>query len=290
MAHQQHDPLNTLALSAHATVVRINYRLSQKEPYPKPIHDILASYDWILKHLLPATRNDDSPYKSDLLKLGVCGELIGGSLASMLALTECHVHRPGISATALGNPIVDWNSPFELPVFDDTNELDKQLIALRKKSFTNAETRYDPFASPLLFFRTPAFELPVPAYHSGFSSPPPATSNPESPAERDPSLSAPTPQRRFHRKYPPPGSGLRIPTTRIDVGLMNPLREQGMEIARLMQRSVDIYEHEEGGYHGASDEAQRRVRVVERAGKGLWGEGEMVEVGAWFGEVLRGRG
>ncbi|KAI4172769.1 MAG: hypothetical protein LQ343_003361 [Gyalolechia ehrenbergii] len=282
LTHQKHDPLNTLAFSAHAIIVHINYRLSQKEPYPKPIHDVLASYDWILKHVLP-TNHNDSPYRPQGPKLGICGELMGGSLAAMLALTECPVNKPGISATSLGNPIVDWSTPFDAPNFDPTNDFDEDIGFLRRDSFANLEHRYDPFASPLLFFRTPAFELPTPAY--GFSS---LTSKPE-PPERDspPTL---TPQRRSHRKYPLADSGLRLPSTRIDVGQTNPLREQTMEFAHLMQRSVDLYERGNGGYRGASDEAQRRVKVVEREGKGLWGEGEMMEVGTWFGEVLRAEG
>ncbi|KAL8940520.1 MAG: hypothetical protein Q9216_002770 [Gyalolechia sp. 2 TL-2023] len=282
--HQQHNPLNTLALSAQATIIHINYRLSPKDPYPKPIHDVLASYDWILKHLLATTHND-SPYKPHLPKLGICGELVGGSLASMLALTECHVDKRGISATALGNPIVDWSSPFDTPHSSHADDFDRRIVALRSNSFSNPQQRYDPFASPLLFFRTPAFELPTPAYN-GIS--PPTTSKSE-PSELDspPSL---TPQRRSHRKYPPADSRLRLPNTRIDVGETNPLREQAVEISQLMQRSVDLYERGEGGYRGASDEAQRRVKVMEREGKGLWGEGEMMEVGAWFGEVLRSRG
>ncbi|KAL8723480.1 MAG: hypothetical protein Q9225_000213 [Loekoesia sp. 1 TL-2023] len=280
--HFNHDPLNVLALSAHATVVHIGYRLSKKDPYPKPIHDVLASYDWILRHLIHPNHNDISD-PSHTSRLGVCGELIGGSLAAMLALTECHTSKPGITATALSNPIVDWTPPLPKPPPNEGSPLDRHLFSLREQSFAEPEHRYDPFASPLLFFRTPAFELPTPTY--GFS-PLLHESSPKQSSD-DEKTSASIPKRRSHRKYPPLDSGLRLPLTTIEIGETAPLRDQGIEFAQVMQRSVDLYERGEGGYRGASDEARQRVRVVEREGKGLWGEREMMEIGAWFGEFGR---
>lgn len=53
-----------------------------------------------------------------MARLGVCGELMGGSLAAMLALTECRVGESRIVAVALGNPIADW------VFFDDLPEVD----------------------------------------------------------------------------------------------------------------------------------------------------------------------
>jgi hypothetical protein len=50
--------------------------------------------------------------------MGVCGELIGGSLATMLALTECRLGESRIAAAAVNNPIVDWVFPDQLPVVD----------------------------------------------------------------------------------------------------------------------------------------------------------------------------
>ncbi|KAJ4345971.1 hypothetical protein N0V95_005836 [Ascochyta clinopodiicola] len=48
-------------------------------------------------------------------RLGVCGELMGGSIATMLALTECRVGESRIAAAAVNNPIVDWVFPDDLP-------------------------------------------------------------------------------------------------------------------------------------------------------------------------------
>ncbi|KAI4118852.1 MAG: hypothetical protein LQ345_001142 [Seirophora villosa] len=284
------NPLHTLALSANATVVHIDYRLSAQTPYPKPIHDLLASYDWILAHLLPSSSSNPAP------NIGVCGEHAGGSLAATLALTECHAHKPGgITAAALGNPVVDWTSPFKPPHTTTKNHttndnspnrpdssLTKNLAALRARSFAQPQHQHDPFASPLLFFRTPAHDLsPSPSSSSSSSS------QNELPAgdnnDEDNDAIPPPPKRLSHRKYPPVEAlHLRLPRTRILLGETHPLREQGLEFARLMRRSVELY-----GGGGSEGQAEERVQVMRREGDGMWGEREVGETGAWLGEVLR---
>ncbi|KAL1801151.1 hypothetical protein ACET3X_001493 [Alternaria dauci] len=103
--------ITTLQESSTATVVRINYRASSVHPYPAPCHDVLLGYDWVCEHLL--IDEFSRPYDA---RLGVCGELVGGSLATMLALTECCSKESRIGAAAVNNPIVDWVFPDELPV------------------------------------------------------------------------------------------------------------------------------------------------------------------------------
>jgi acetyl esterase/lipase len=101
----------TLQESSTATIVRINYRASSVHQYPTPCHDVLLGYDWVREHLL--IDEFKRPY---LARLGVCGELVGGSLATMLALTECRAGESRIAASAINNPIVDWVFPDDLPV------------------------------------------------------------------------------------------------------------------------------------------------------------------------------
>lgn len=50
-----------------------------------------------------------------IVRMGVCGELMGGSLAVMLALTECRAGESRIAAASVNNPIVDWVFPDDLP-------------------------------------------------------------------------------------------------------------------------------------------------------------------------------
>ncbi|RMZ68370.1 Alpha beta hydrolase fold-3 [Pyrenophora seminiperda CCB06] len=102
--------ISTLREASAATVVRINYRASPEHQYPTPCHDVLLGYDWVRDHLL--VDEFQRPY---LARLGVCGELVGGSLATMLGLTECRLGESRIVAAAVNNPLVDWVFPDELP-------------------------------------------------------------------------------------------------------------------------------------------------------------------------------
>lgn len=98
-----------LRASSAATVVRINYRASPQHQFPTPYHDVLYGYDWIQENML--VDEAQNPYAA---RLGVCGELMGGSIASMLALTECRVGESRIVAAAVNNPIADWVFPDSL--------------------------------------------------------------------------------------------------------------------------------------------------------------------------------
>ena len=107
---EQNRIIDLLRQCTGATVARINYRASSSHPYPTPCHDTLAGWDWIRENLL---RHDlDSPSPA---RLAVCGELVGASLATMLALTECRLGQTRIAAAAVNNPITDWVFPDDLP-------------------------------------------------------------------------------------------------------------------------------------------------------------------------------
>ena len=278
-------PLSTLALSADATVVSINYRLSRGIPYPTPIHDVLAGYDWVQKHLVRQDVKLDSAYPSARTsRIGVCGELIGGSLATMLALTECRARRPTISAAAMGSPIVDWTALFPSETGEAGSLSENSLLQLRDDIFPKPDHYHDPFASPLLFFRTPSTSLPNPYGQEFLESAPDPSSDPYALGEDVPSQ--PDRLRRSHRKYPPPGSALRLPHMRIEVGRQSGLREQGEDLRQRLLKSVKYWEEE--AYGALVKKALlEKIDLVEREAVGLWGEREVAEVGAWFGEVLR---
>ena len=282
------DSLSLLSLASNATIVRVRYRHA---PYPGPIHDCLAGYDWVLKNLVRRTGEDND----HLLRpgIGVCGELVGGSLAAMLALTECQVGKSSISAAVIGNPIADWTgftSPKEKsqlsePIatskraakpepeswtdFADNNTMSTSLLlSLRQKFHPNPASQHDPFASPLLFFRTPSIELP-----SLFQV---DETEPQSYILK----------RRSHRKYPPQNSNLRLPKLRVELGQESPLGDQGMEFAELAARSVGLHEYGDG-VRDNEQRARERVEVVRRPGTGLWGNEELEQVGVWFANALR---
>ncbi len=288
----------------------MNYRLSSMHPYPNPIHDVLAGYDWIKAHLGQGTaappRNTSG---TQARKIGICGELIGGSLAGMLALTECHVGMQGIGAAVLGNPTSNWtnlfapdqdpdaNGPTSLQ-HDPSNKIAassaashegptiESLLLLRETIFPNPATFFDPFASPSLFFRTPGSDLPPrvnPLLAREESSSEDGSSSESSSSEPD----APEPGkrlRRFHRRYPP--LNLRLPRIRVDLGKQNILQEQGIEFVELMRRSVVMTRGKDHPKMEKTD-GKDQIELLEREGLGLWSEKEANDIGQWFAGVLR---
>ncbi|KAF2760191.1 alpha/beta-hydrolase [Pseudovirgaria hyperparasitica] len=132
------DPLNddhaasALSESAEATVIRINYRSGPAHPFPTPIHDVLTGYDWVLENLV----SPDPQYMRKPAKLGVCGELFGGTLATALALTECRLGGHRIGAAVLDSPIVDWLFPNP-----SDQDVDPQLEDLESQSQEGDDVR-----------------------------------------------------------------------------------------------------------------------------------------------------
>lgn len=321
------DLLPSIALSSNATIVRLNYRLSAQHPYPNPIHDVLAGYDWIKSHLCQGTTSvDGSPKLDQARRIGICGELIGGSLAGMLALTECHTDEQGISAAILGNPIADWTSIF--PVDEDTNVNGRarsqlyntersqasedsfhdsptidSILRIRKEIFPQAAKFFDPFASPSLFFCTPAMELSStsnllsPSDDEASSS---SSSASSSSTELGDSQVSNSKKRRHRRTYPPSShTNLQIPRIRIEVGKENIVHDQGVELAQLIRKSMrspkleHYYNNDknqeqpaEKGEGSSNEEQERRELLFEREGPGLWAEKEAHEVGQWLGRRL----
>ncbi len=232
-------------------------------------------------------------------KLGVCGEFVGGSLASMLALTECFPRKQGISAAGIGNPVADWTSlDFEgkdtnassLPRCKSTMETlrasttrwasdepltTKSLLLLRDRIFVKNDRYFDPFASPLLFFCGPSFDLPAESHHEA--------SDPTAEQPRDDTVAL-VKKRLSHRVYPPRYSELRLPKMRVELGNESILMDQGLKFVELMRRSVRLWEYGKLDIH---NDGSDRIALVERTKAGWWKEGEIVELGTWFAEAFR---
>lgn len=301
------------------TVAQVNYRLSSKFPYPTPIHDVLAGYDWIIEHLLPK-RSITRPGRSDHVgRIAVVGELIGGSLATMLALTECRRGEPGVTAAAVNSPIVDWVLP------EDIDESAESLLQARQDFFAKPAAYFDPFASPILFFRTPGAEVPVikpemddmtclsmieredfyrqQMMLSGIS-------NEESPPTE------PTAKKKAPRLFPSKNLNLELPSLYASCGTTPPLRDQALELTQAMRKSIarshkahltraagfgrkalqdnelDQMDEEELRVRQASEDmAQQKVILNQQAGSGLWdqtpaGRRRMGDAVAWLREKL----
>ena len=263
----------------------------------------MSGYDWVRKTLA----RGHTAYQGPIIatkpsNIGICGELAGGALATMLAVTECSsthedLEPQGISALAVGNPILDWtaliprdpkpnisqaqffrngdNSPRGA---DNDSLTTNGLCNVRDAFFSNAATYFDPFASPLLFFCSPRTELPDevdPFIEYGLLNGVP---------EEECYPVPPVVKRRSPLRYPPPGSNLMLPWTKVEVGNDCILAEQGAYLVKMMRRSF-----ENSGADRVADvnNVKRDFEIVRRDGIGLWDEKHALEIGRWFGEKLR---
>lgn len=295
------ESLSSLALSANAIVAHLHYRFNaDRDPWPAPLHDVLAGYDWVVRHLATS----DAGYNF----VGVCGELIGGTLAAALALTEGR-HRlakaPHVAAAVIGNPIADWTgmyqvrrpaqlappeqdakpggkkksrkatpavSSWEANAFSDQLNVDA-LLRARNQLFKSPQHCFDPFASPLLFFRTPSVELPA----SSRRPDPMEELFAEINGRAAPStLSSAMKRRRGHRRHPPADSDVELPYTRLWLGEESILKDQGLELARGIDRNVE---------RQAADVSER-IDVKFMPGLGLWRNEDIANIGRWFGHML----
>ena len=221
----------------------------------------------------------------------------------MLALTECFhtpekLERQGISALAVGNPILDWTalvkseatqSSLEAGNVRKSNGFQRgaksdflsanDLCDIRDTYFSKPEHYFDPFASPLLFFRTPGCEIPDTNVRL-------TEHNLLNGGLEDENVLSPTvKKRRSARKYPPMGSNLLLPWTRMDVGKDCVLKDQAMDIIEMMRKSFRRSEVE--SIADTKNVVDRDFEILEAEGVGLWDERHTFEIGQWFGEQLR---
>nr|OQO22981.1 hypothetical protein B0A51_08260 [Rachicladosporium sp. CCFEE 5018] len=262
------DVLNAQALRSSLpwTVVQLNYRLSQAHPYPAPIHDVLAGYDWIQEHLLPKRSVARPGRSAHVGQLAVFGELIGGGLATMLGLTECRRGEASVVAAAVSNPLVDWVFPQDCEAGHAKSSVAKfgsqhpgvtavDLLNTRAGLFRKPADYFDPFVSPILFFRTAGTEPPLPIAPtvtdeleqlslldredffreqqllSGISNTPPA------PLAKFNSLSLVT-KRKASRMFPSKDLKLILPSFHISTGTTSPLLDQAKELSSALRKSV----------------------------------------------------
>ncbi|KAK3700915.1 hypothetical protein LTR37_015718 [Vermiconidia calcicola] len=180
----------------------------------------------------------------------------------MLALTECRYGQPGIVAAALSNPLVDWVSPEgtadlngnNTALHSDTAVYDFSGIArLRPQLFTKPEKYFDPFASPILFFRSPGYGVPpapahVPlddmtnlsklereeAYRREI-----AVTEIEGPAtDMDlPDGDVVQTKRKASKRFPSKALGLKLPHFHISTGMRSPLADQARELTHMLRQS-----------------------------------------------------
>ena len=269
MESKEHDvsTVTTLKANLDCPIVQINYRLGREQQFPLPIHDVLAGYDWIQNHMLPKRAITRAGRSEHVGKVAVCGELIGGGLATALALTECRVGQPGIMAAAVNNPLVDWASVKEstsktgkLYSKAPAKEADeiklgvREILNLRKTVFKKPDQYFDPFASPILFFRSAGVEVPQPALNELLDDMEQLTMLEREQAHPGEHSTSDTPvgncmrqdgsddqaeesKRKASRRFPSKALGLRLPPFHISAGVSSPIREQANELTHMLRQS-----------------------------------------------------
>ena len=238
---------------------------------------MLSGFDWIVENLLLRRGITRTGRAESVGQMAVCGEEIGGGLATVLAVTECRVGQPGIVAAAVSNPVVDWvslnqvskpkarlsvskkSSPQESAV---RMEVDS-LLRLRRSLFRKPEDYFDPFASPILFFRSAGAEVPPPPQNirvddleqlsllqreeqhreqPGVTTDQAYTSS-KANDQRHSTL------RKASRRFPSKALGLRLPQFNISTGSASPLRDQAEELTHVLRQSfVRQGKHATPGY------------------------------------------
>ncbi|KAK5126886.1 hypothetical protein LTR08_004553 [Meristemomyces frigidus] len=241
----------------------------------------------------------------------------------MLAVTECQIGRPGIVAAAVNNPVVDWididnddDSSIVPPSLRSTmnasDDLSSQLCQLRKGMFLKPEHYFDPFASPLLFFRSAGQDLPYtqPAapqdelellafleredFHreqlilSKISNVQPIKEFAAAVWKEDKAA------RKISNRYPSLALRLRLPPFDISAGAASPLKGQASELTQRLRKSylqqavaagfgrkvllddeLDQLNDEEKMERKARDaEIRKKAKLTQYEGLGLWDASE----------------
>jgi len=97
-----HDPIGrALANSGACRVVSVDYRLAPEHPFPAALDDALAAVEHIGTHA--------AEFGIDAVRLGICGDSAGGTLAAATAQTVARLGSPRLALQLLICPILDYS-------------------------------------------------------------------------------------------------------------------------------------------------------------------------------------
>ena len=97
-----HDPIGrVLANSGACRVVSVEYRLAPEHPFPAALDDALAAVTHIGAHA--------AEFGIDGMRLGICGDSAGGTLAAATAQTVARIGSPRLALQLLICPILDYS-------------------------------------------------------------------------------------------------------------------------------------------------------------------------------------
>ena len=97
-----HDPIGrALANSGACRVVSVDYRLAPEHRFPAALDDALAAVRHIGAHA--------AEYGIDGMRLGICGDSAGGTLAAATVQTVARIGSPRLALQLLICPILDYS-------------------------------------------------------------------------------------------------------------------------------------------------------------------------------------
>ena len=101
-----HDPIGrALANSGACRVVSVDYRLAPEHPFPAALDDALAAVRHIGAHA--------AEYGINGMRLGICGDSAGGTLAAATVQTVARIGSPRLALQLLICPILDYSRSTE---------------------------------------------------------------------------------------------------------------------------------------------------------------------------------
>lgn len=138
-----HGFCGLLAERARTIVVSVEYRLAPEHPFPAPVEDALATYQWVLTHA--------ESLGADPTRIAVAGDSAGGQLAAIIAQ---EAKRQGWQLPAFQLLIYPWLVPYsDLPSyhdFADAYPLSANIMYWFGDHYFRAEAEKNhPWAAPL---------------------------------------------------------------------------------------------------------------------------------------------
>ncbi|MDI1489753.1 MAG: hypothetical protein OHK93_000951 [Ramalina farinacea] len=157
------------------------------------------------------------------------------------------------------------------------------LMARRKEIFLKPDHFFDPFASPLLFFRTPCFDLPYKYTHPALVASSEASERDA--ASTDESTTPLKRKRTYDRRFPSSGSETVFPPMRLAVSEDWMLKRQSLELQHRVGKSLRRQERKHA--EGEMSEGNNPVLVEEVNLSKSKSTSDVLLAARWLGEVLR---
>jgi acetyl esterase len=134
-----------LAKKTNAVVVSIDYRLAPKYPFPVPVNDAYAAFEWVANH--------NEIVKGNIQRIFVGGDSAGGTLAAVVAQRTLAEQGPLLSGQVLFYPGADLSDQNNWPsasLFNNGFGLDQGAMdAFRAAYLPAGIDRTNPYVSPI---------------------------------------------------------------------------------------------------------------------------------------------